>query len=45
MEMRDEQVWVTAGFEMVTADLSQGNDMASIKRQNAEYGCCTCKVS
>ena len=45
MEMRDEQVWVTAGFGMVTADLPQGNDMAGIKRQNAEYGCRTCKVS
>jgi hypothetical protein len=45
MEMRDEQVWVTAGFGMVTADLPQGNDMAGIKRQNAEYGYRTCKVS
>src|SRR5688572_12456923 len=30
---------------MATADLPQGNDMAGIKRQNAEYGCRTCKVS
>ncbi|PKY31672.1 hypothetical protein RhiirB3_449385, partial [Rhizophagus irregularis] len=26
------------------ADLSQGNDLARILRQNANYGCRTCKV-
>ncbi|CAB5216800.1 unnamed protein product [Rhizophagus irregularis] len=41
----DEQVWISAGFGMGTADLPQGNDMAGIKRHNAEYGCRTCKVS
>ncbi|GES96961.1 hypothetical protein GLOIN_2v1483751 [Rhizophagus clarus] len=30
---------------MSTADLPQGNDMAGVKRHNAEYGCRTCKVS
>ncbi|EXX57446.1 hypothetical protein RirG_207140 [Rhizophagus irregularis DAOM 197198w] len=30
---------------MGTADLPQGNDIAGIKRHNAEYGCRTCKVS
>jgi len=44
MTTRNEQVWVSAGLGMVTADLPQGNDMAGIKRQNAEYGCRTCKV-
>ena len=44
MEIKDEKVWVTAGFRMATADLPQGNDMAGIKRQNAEYGCRACKV-
>src|SRR2546423_3412726 len=44
MTIKNEQVWVSAGFGMVTADLPQGNDMAGIKRQNAEYGCRTCKV-
>ena len=45
MKIKDEKVWVTAGFGMTTADLLQGNDMAGIKRQNAEYGCHICKVS
>lgn len=45
MTIRDEQVWVSAGFGMCTADLPQGNDMAGIKRHNAEFGCRTCKVS
>ena len=45
MTIRDEQVWVSAGFGMGTADLSQGNDMAGIKRHNAKFGCRTCKVS
>jgi hypothetical protein len=31
MTLKDEQVWVTAGFGMATADLPQGNDMAGIK--------------
>ena len=44
MTTRNEQVWVSAGLGMVTADLPQGNDMAGIKRHNAEYGCRTCKV-
>ena len=35
---------MTAGFGMAMADLPQGNDMAGIKRQNAEYGCRACKV-
>ena len=38
-------MWVTAGFGMATADLPQGNDLAGIKRHNAEYGCHACKVS
>ncbi|PKB93251.1 hypothetical protein RhiirA5_387333, partial [Rhizophagus irregularis] len=45
MMIKDEQVWISAGFGMGTADLPQGNDMAGIKRHNAEYGCRTCKVS
>ena len=44
MITRNKQVWVSAGLGMVTADLPQGNDMAGIKRHNAEYGCRTCKV-
>ncbi|GBC04304.1 hypothetical protein RclHR1_05600004 [Rhizophagus clarus] len=44
MIMKNEQVWVSAGFGMSTADLPQGNDMAGVKRHNAEYGCRTCKV-
>ena len=30
---------------MVMADLLQENNIAGIKKHNAEYGCCTCKVS
>ncbi|CAB4491660.1 unnamed protein product [Rhizophagus irregularis] len=45
MMIKDEQVWISAGFGMGTADLPQGNDIAGIKRHNAEYGCRTCKVS
>jgi hypothetical protein len=45
MKIKDEQVWISAGFGMSTADLPQGNDMAGVKRHNAEYGCRTCKVS
>ncbi|CAB5384706.1 unnamed protein product [Rhizophagus irregularis] len=45
MMIKDEQVWISAGFGMGTADLPQGNGMAGIKRHNAEYGCRTCKVS
>ena len=44
MTAKNEQVWVSAGFGMATADLPQGNDIAGIKRHNAEYGCRTCKV-
>jgi hypothetical protein len=45
MSTKNEQVWISAGFGMATADLPQGNDLAGIKRHNAEYGCRTCKVS
>ena len=45
MHIKNEQVWVTAGFGMATADLPQGNDLTGIKRHNAEYGCRACKVS
>jgi hypothetical protein len=44
MTIKNEQVWVSAGFGMIMADLLQGNDMAGIKRYNTEYGCRTCKV-
>ena len=45
MKMKNEQVWVSAGLGMATADLPQGNDLAGIKRHNAEYGCRSCMVS
>lgn len=45
MPIKNGQVWVTAGLGMCTADLPQGNDLAGIKRHNADYGCRICKVS
>ena len=45
MPIKNGQVWVTAGLGMCTADLPQGNNLAGIKRHNADYGCCICKVS
>ncbi|GES95457.1 hypothetical protein GLOIN_2v1483751 [Rhizophagus clarus] len=44
MIMKNEQVWVRAGFGMNTANLPQGNDMAGVKRHNVKYGCRTFKV-
>ena len=45
MPIKNGQVRVTAGFSICTADLPQGNDLAGIKRHNADYGCHICKVS
>jgi len=34
--------WVMGGVGCITADLPQGNDLAGIKRHNANFGCHTC---
>jgi len=44
MKIGEEKVWVTGGLGLTTADLLQGNDLAGILRQNANYGCRTCEV-
>ncbi|UZO10867.1 uncharacterized protein OCT59_002445 [Rhizophagus irregularis] len=44
MKIGEEEVWVTGGLGLTTADLPQGNDLAGILRQNANYGCRTCEV-
>ncbi|GBC04305.1 hypothetical protein RclHR1_05600005 [Rhizophagus clarus] len=44
MIMKNEQVWVSAGFGMSTADLPQGNDMAGVKRHNAEFHHLTSRI-
>jgi hypothetical protein len=37
--------WVIGGLGCVTADLSQGNDLADVKRHGANHGCRTCNIS
>jgi len=39
-----EQVFVSGGLGMSTADLPQGNDMAGVRRHNADHGCRSCEV-
>ncbi|GBC23112.2 hypothetical protein GLOIN_2v1764038 [Rhizophagus irregularis DAOM 181602=DAOM 197198] len=45
MTIDNEQVWVSGGLGITTADLPQGNDLAGTLRHNATYGCRTCKAS
>jgi hypothetical protein len=44
MKIGEEEVWVTGGLGLTTADLPQGNDLTGILRQNANHGCRTCEV-
>ncbi|PKY35101.1 hypothetical protein RhiirB3_395989 [Rhizophagus irregularis] len=44
MKIGEEEVWVTGGLDLTMADLPQGNDLAGILRQNANYGYRTCEV-
>ncbi|CAG8786012.1 2568_t:CDS:2, partial [Racocetra persica] len=39
------EIWLIGRFGYIIADLSQGNDLASVLRHNANYGCRTCSVS
>ncbi|CAB5361052.1 unnamed protein product [Rhizophagus irregularis] len=45
MTIDNEQVWVSGGLGITTADLPQGNDLAGTLRHNATHGCQTCKAS
>lgn len=45
MKVQGQDAWVIAGLGVVTSDLPQGNDMAGVKRHNANKGCRTCLVS
>lgn len=40
-----EEVFISGGLGMYTADLPQGNDLTGIRRHNAYYGCRSCEVS
>lgn len=40
-----EEVFISGGLGMYTADLPQGNDLTGIQRHNAYYGCRSCEVS
>ena len=39
MKVNDEDVWVIASIRLVTADMSQGNDLSNVKKQGASYKC------
>lgn len=41
----NERVFVSGGLGMCTADLPQGNDIAGVRRHNAERGCRSCEVT
>jgi hypothetical protein len=45
IKVQGQDAWVIAGLGVVTSDLPQGNDMAGVKRHNANRGCRTCSVS
>ncbi|CAB4383804.1 unnamed protein product [Rhizophagus irregularis] len=40
-----DKVIISGGLGMCTADLPQGNDLAGIRRHNADHGCRTCEVT
>ncbi|UZO27870.1 uncharacterized protein OCT59_021423 [Rhizophagus irregularis] len=45
MTIDNQQVWISGGLGITTADLPQGNDLAGTLRHNATHGCRTCKAS
>src|SRR5581483_333506 len=45
MTINNNQIWVSGGLGLTTADLSQENDLADTLRYNATHGCQTCKAS
>jgi len=45
IKVQGQDAWVIAGLGVVTSDLPQGNDMAGVKRHNANKGCRTCLVT
>jgi hypothetical protein len=40
-----EKVFVSGGLGMCTADLPQGNDIAGVRRHNADHGCRSCEIT
>ncbi|PKY26618.1 hypothetical protein RhiirB3_389688 [Rhizophagus irregularis] len=40
-----EEVFVSGGLGMCTADLPQGNDIAGVRRHNADRGCRSCEIT
>ena len=45
MTIEEKNIWVVAGISLVTADLSQGNNLADIKQQGVSYSCKMCMAS
>src|SRR6266542_3158848 len=45
MMVQGQNAWVIASLGVVTADLSQGNDLVGVLRHNATKGCRTCTIS
>jgi hypothetical protein len=45
IKVEGKETWVMGGLGCITADLPQGNDLAGIKRHNANHGCRTCNIS
>jgi hypothetical protein len=40
-----EKMFISGGLGMCTADLPQGNDLAGVRRHNANHGCRSCEVN
>jgi hypothetical protein len=45
MKVQGQDAWIIASLGVITSDLPQGNDMAGVKRHNANKGCRTCLIS
>ncbi|CAG8854904.1 30724_t:CDS:2, partial [Gigaspora margarita] len=43
MNIQDQEYWIIASLGVVIADLSQGNDLAGVKRHSANKGYQTCQ--
>ncbi|CAG8471731.1 26089_t:CDS:10, partial [Racocetra persica] len=44
MNVNSIDCWISGGLAIVTADLSQGNDIAGVLHHNANFECRSCKV-
>jgi hypothetical protein len=45
IKVQGQDAWIIASLGVITSDLPQGNDMAGVKRHNANKGCRTCLIS